>query len=114
TRNMGRTLTAEVRYVGTLSVKQIRTVNLNTSNFLRNPLFQELDRIRRGNDATPLLNAMLQGINMCYTGANCVTQYVDSGGATVAAQYGTIGSTTANGTLQTPAYQIRLNPTFNA
>src|SRR5207244_132572 len=85
TRNVGRTLTAEVRYVGTLSVKQIRTVNLNTPNFLRNPLFQELDSIRKGTDGTPLLNSMLQGINTCFAGANCSTQYVDAGSA-VAAQ----------------------------
>src|SRR6185369_11274187 len=29
------------------------------------------------------------------------------------AQYGPIGTTTADGTLQTPAYQMRLQPTFN-
>jgi hypothetical protein len=54
-RNITRQISAEVRYVGTLSVKQIRTVNLNTNNSLRNPLFQELDsrnvQLEQGNDA---------------------------------------------------------------
>jgi hypothetical protein len=56
---------------------------------------------------------MLNGINTCFTGTgspNCSTQYVDSNGATVTAVYGPIGSTP----LQTPAYQMRLNPTWNA
>jgi hypothetical protein len=112
TRNIGRLLTANVSYVGTISQKQLRNVNLNTNNFLRNPLFQELDSIRRGTDNTPVLTQMLQGINICYTGANCSTSYVDQSGATVTAQYGAIG-TTVGGTPQTAAYQMRLNPTFN-
>src|SRR5262249_28041427 len=75
-------------------------------------LFPELDSIRKGTDNTPLLNQMFQGINLCYSGATCSTQYVDANGAVVAAQYGAIG-TTVSGVAQTPGYQMRLNPTFN-
>ena len=112
-RTVSRRLTAEVRYVGNLSVKQIRTINLNTNNFLRNPLFSELDSIRKGADVTPLLTQMLTGVNMCFAGAGCATSYVNSAGQTQTAQYGAIGTTTADGTLQTAAYQMRLLPTFN-
>jgi hypothetical protein len=112
TRNLTRLLTAEVRYVGTLSKKQLRTENLNTNNFLRNPIFQELDSIRRGTDTTPILSQMFQGINTCFATANCSAQYVDTNGATVNSQFGNIG-TTVNGIDQTVAYQMRLNPTFN-
>jgi hypothetical protein len=55
---------------------------------------------------------MFAGINTCFTGANCATSYVENG-ATVTAQYGAIG-TTVNGVQQTVAYQMRLNPTWNA
>jgi len=112
TRSVNRHVTADLRYVGTLSVKQVRTQNLNVVNFLNNPLFAELDSIRKGADNTPLLNQMFQGLNLCFTGATCATQYVDTNGATVTAQYGAIG-TSVNGVAQTPGYQMRLNPTFN-
>jgi hypothetical protein len=108
-RNFGRKLSTEMRYVGTMSTHQLRTTNLNTSTFLRNPLFQELDSIRRGTDATPLLDQMFQGVNMCFTGAGCPTTYLDASGTPVTAVYGPIGSTP----LQTVGYQMRLHPTFN-
>ena len=51
TRNIGRSLTVDVRYIGTMSRKQIpspSTFNLNQGNFLDNNLQHELEIVRAG------------------------------------------------------------------
>src|SRR5262249_27786478 len=101
------------RYVATQQVHSLRTLNLNELNFLRNPVFQELDLIRRGVDNpanTPILTQMFGGVNTCFTGAGCPTTYTDvNGGPSITAVYGAIGSSS----LQTVGYHLRLNPNFN-
>jgi hypothetical protein len=86
--------------VGTLSRKLYSSINLNSNNFLYNGLAAEFDNIRIGADGTPILDRMLNGVNICLTGC------------TAGQPYGAIG-TTVNGVLQTPAYQMRSSATFN-
>jgi len=58
TRNIGRALTVDVRYVGTLSRKQVVSTNLNTVNYISNGLYLELDKVRRGEQST-LINSLI-------------------------------------------------------
>lgn len=106
TRNVNRYLTADVRYIGTLSRKSFTTLNLNTANFLYNGLLDGLNAVRTGTEITKtasdpksLLDQMFNGINLCVT--NC----------TSGQSYGAIG-TTVNGVFQTAAYQMRSSSTF--
>src|SRR5262249_15915353 len=87
TRNLSRTLTLDVRYIGTLTRKNFNTVNLNVSNFTTNGLKEAFDAARSGGESA-LLDQMFNGINI--------------GGA----GYGPVG-TTFNGVLQTGAMHLR-------
>ena len=53
-----------------------------------------------GTDNTPILNKMLNSVNICVTGC------------TAGRTYGVIG-TTVNGVVQTAAYHLRSSSTFN-
>jgi len=106
-------LTADVRYIGTLSKKNYTTVNLNTSNFLYNGLLDALDRVRTGTEITKtasdpksLLDQIFTGINLCTTAA-----LPNSGSCTTGQPYGAIGQT-VNGVYQSAAYQMRSSSTF--
>jgi hypothetical protein len=101
TRSLRRNMTLDVRYVGTLAVKQFRSINLNSPNFLYNGLGAEFDKIRTGGESD-MLNNMFQGINLC-TGVLCGN----------AASFGPIGQT-VGGVLQTAAVQMRSSSQFNA
>ena len=46
TRNVGRKVTVDVRYVGTLSRKLYGTIDVNSSNFLYNGLKEAFDSAR--------------------------------------------------------------------
>ncbi len=66
-RNIGSNLTVDVRYIGTLSRKGIRGLNLNLPNLTTNGLGQALLAARRGEDPK-LLDDMLRGVNFANTG----------------------------------------------
>jgi hypothetical protein len=98
TRQVTRNLQVDARYIGTLAVKQYRTMSqFNTANFTYNGLAAEFDRIRTGGES-PLLDSMFNGINLCVNGC---------GGGT----FGAIG-TTVGGVPQTAAQQMRSSTTF--
>jgi hypothetical protein len=114
TRSVGRNVTVDMRYVGTLSRKLFTTLNLNENNFLYNGLLDALDRVRTGTEITKtaadpksLLDQIFNGINLCTSTAN-----VNVGNCTTGGTYGPIG-TTVNGVFQTAANQMRSNSTFN-
>jgi hypothetical protein len=88
TRNVGRNLTLDARYIGTLSRKLYGSIDLNSSNFLYNGLKEALDAARRGGESA-LLDQMFQGVNLI-------------GGSGT----GPVG-TPVNGVLQTGAGQLR-------
>jgi len=48
TRNLNNFLTLDVRYVATLSRKSSGTLNLNTTNYFNNGLFEEFRKLRAG------------------------------------------------------------------
>ena len=62
TRSIGSHLTADVRYIGTLSRKSIQTVNLNTVNFINNGLMDELIKVRAGGESDMLNNLIPSGV----------------------------------------------------
>jgi hypothetical protein len=67
TRNIGSSLTVDVRYIGTLSRKQLNSVNLNSVNIYAKTggkrLIDLFDAARRGDDPKELDN-MLRGISL--------------------------------------------------
>jgi hypothetical protein len=89
TRNVGRSLTVDARYIGTLSRKLYGSIDINSSNFLYNGLKEAFDAARAGSESD-LLNRMFSGVNLV-------------GGAGT----GPVGTTPPNGVLQTGAGQLR-------
>jgi hypothetical protein len=87
TRNIGRSLTLDTRYVGTLSRKLYGTININSPNFLYNGLKEAFDAARSGGESA-LLDQMFRGINIAGAG------------------YGAVG-TVFNGVVQTGAMHLR-------
>jgi hypothetical protein len=87
TRQVGRNLTVDVRYIGTLGRKLYDSVNLNSSNFLYNGLKEAFDSARAGGESE-LLDRMFQGINIAGNG------------------FGAVG-TSFNGVQQTGALHLR-------
>jgi hypothetical protein len=78
TRSVGRSMTLDVRYVGTLARKQAGSLNLNTNTSMYNPeIFDALERTRRGENVD-LFDQMLAGLdltNATYTVNNQTIQY---------------------------------------
>jgi hypothetical protein len=97
TRNVGRKLTVDVRYVGTLSRKLYAGLDINASNFLYNGLKEAFDAARGGGEST-LLDQMFNGIQVATTGCLSPT------GASVTC--GPVGSS-SGGVLQTGAMHLR-------
>jgi hypothetical protein len=60
TRTVSRSLTVDVRYVGTLARKQFMGLNINTANFRTNGLKDAFDIVRAGGES-PLLNDIFKG-----------------------------------------------------
>jgi hypothetical protein len=58
TRQIGNSLTVDVRYIGTLSRKQITSVNLNEANWIANGLKEELDIVAAGGESQ-MINDMI-------------------------------------------------------
>ena len=98
TRSLNQHMTLDVRYVGTLARKLYNGggINLNAPNFMYNGLLAEFNRIRAGGES-PMLDAMLNGVNICTTGCT--------------GTFGLIG-TSVNGVQQTAAMQMRASSTF--
>jgi hypothetical protein len=61
TRNLTPRLVMDVKYVGTLGLKQYQNINLNIPNFLYNGLKDAFDVVRAGGES-PLLDNMFRGI----------------------------------------------------
>jgi hypothetical protein len=100
TRQVSRNLQVDARYIGTLAVKQYRTLGqFDTANFTYNGLAAQLDSIRQGGEST-MLDQMFNGINLCVTGCGAGT-------------FGAIG-TTVGGVPQTAAQQMRSSTTFQS
>ena len=64
TRNIGRALTVDVRYIGTMSRNLFITTDLNAPNYFQNDLgydlFGELEKIRSNDDyQSPLINSLI-------------------------------------------------------
>ena len=97
TRNVGRNLTVDARYIGTLSRKLYDSININSPNFLSNGLKEAFDAARSGEESA-LLDQMFKGINVAGTG--CATA---SGTAVTC---GAVGSS-AGGVSQTGAMHLR-------
>jgi len=58
TRQVGSTLTVDVRYIGTLSRKQMGTININQNNWLNDGLKAAFDTARAGGESA-LLNQLI-------------------------------------------------------
>ncbi len=87
TRQVGSSLTVDVRYIGTLSRKGVTTVNLNEDNWLRNGLKEAFDSARTGGESA-LLNQLIPPGSLNFggtgTGADQLRSY--SGTSTMLAQ----------------------------
>jgi hypothetical protein len=105
TRNIGRNLTLDTRYIGTLGRKLYDSININVPNFLHNGLKEAFDTARSGGEST-LLDDMFRGINVAGTG--CATP---QGTAVTCA---TVGSTNTQGVMQTGAMHLRALASGNA
>ena len=73
TRNVGRNLTLDARYIGTLSRKLYDSINLNSANFLYNGLKEAFDAARAGGES-PLLDQMFKNVNIAGTGLSGAEQ----------------------------------------
>ena len=95
TRSIGRAVTVDARYIGTMGRQQLVNTNLNQSNYLAsvggyNPLYQELEIVRQGGQSA-LLNSLIQeGTLAANSATNPSTSNTGSG------QLRRAGSTGAN------------------
>src|SRR4029079_7898396 len=87
TREIQKSVTLDVRYVGTKGTKLYGSIPLNQANFLTNGLKEALDITRAGVNAA-LCDQMLKGINLNGAG------------------FGPVG-TSVNGVLQTGSMHLR-------
>jgi hypothetical protein len=115
TRSLSKSVTLDLRYVGTLSRKQWNPVfNINIPNFLYNGLAGAFDAARAGGESA-LLDQIFNGINL---GAGTVGSGGFTGAAALRAD-SRFNSNLANGnysavaaTLNTINYTAALNPTL--
>jgi hypothetical protein len=68
TRNLGRRMTLDVRYVGTVARKLFSEQPVNSPNFLTNGLKQAFDLARAGQEST-LLNTLTSSVNGAFGGS---------------------------------------------
>ena len=83
TRNINSFLTADVRYIGTMSRKMVGKVPVNAANYINNGLMDELIKIRRGsNDPAdfPILDT--------YIAPYTLSAYAESAADQIRAAYG--------------------------
>jgi hypothetical protein len=69
TRNLGSNVTMDVRYIGTLSRKQVATVPLNSANFINNGLLAAFETARNGGESSLLNSLILPGTLTSTAGA---------------------------------------------
>ena len=58
TRNIGRSLVVDVRYIGTLGRDQVGSLDLNANDYIRNNLYSELEIVRQGGESK-LINSLI-------------------------------------------------------
>jgi len=106
TRTVNRSLTLDVKYIGTLARKSYATQNLNINNFRTNGLLAALDAARRGDDAnTGLLDQIFKGINLC--ASNTPGTGATQGACIAPATAGVAAYGPIDGVTQRAAVQIR-------
>jgi hypothetical protein len=124
TRQISRSTTLDIRYVGTFGRKQQGTLNLNLPNVYHNPeLFQALTDARAGKcTASGYASYIAQGINPCdvagdpvlldqlLAGLNIQTPGVT--GPSGQGAFGAVGTVNAAGVFQSGAQQLRKSATF--
>ena len=109
TRNIGRNLTVDVRYIGTLSRNSVTSTDVNTANWYQNGLYNELLKVRQGkqsdyiNSLIPnrtLLDDPRDGITNVYTGVvytgSDQVRNATGGGAFAGTGSGALNSTQAD------------------
>ena len=100
TRQIGSNLTVDVRYIGTLSRKQVSGMNLNSANFINNGLVEALDIARAGGESE-LLDRLIQPFTlwMAASGAEQLRTYFGTNTNLATGNYAAVASTlaTANG-----------------
>jgi len=77
TRNIGRALTVDLRYIGTFSRNQVSGINVNNNNYINSGVAAEFEKIRRDDASDPdryqsdLINSLLPkgGYNATMAGA---------------------------------------------
>jgi hypothetical protein len=110
TRAITRSLSVDVRYIGTLGRRQWNVAfDTNVPNFLYNGLKEAFDAARAGSDSSPalqVLEQMFNGINIAGTG--CTTP---AGASTPCAP---VGTTNSAGVLQTAGMHLRASSTFQS
>jgi hypothetical protein len=74
TRNLGNNVTVDVRYIGTLSRKQIGNFTLDSVNFINNGLLAAFDIARAGGES-PLLNQMILPNTLNNAPTTCVAPF---------------------------------------
>jgi len=111
TRQLGSSLTVDVRYIGTLSRKQMGTINLNTNNWLKNGLKEAFDAARAGGESA-LLDQLMPSHTFAgnpwdppNTGAQQLRSSYKTSGDLANGNYNAIASTlrTDNGTYVVPS-----------
>jgi hypothetical protein len=108
TRNLGRKMTLDVRYVGTVAKKLFAEVPVNSPNFLTNGLKEAFDLARSGQESA-LLNSLTSSVNSRFnnsgadwlraqtTGANMANMLAVGNYAGLADQLAFTNGSTANG-----------------
>ena len=109
TRNIGRSLTVDVRYIGTMSRDLVTNTNLNQSNYISTGLYQELEKIRSSETSqSALLNSLVPSGVMVAGGTgsdqmrNTFNPYAGTGNLAVGNFQGVVNTlSTTNGGLNT-------------
>ena len=99
TRNIGKNLTADLRYIGTLSRNQITTTNLNSVNYLANDFYKELIKVRTGEESL-LINSLFPAGTMvagAYTGSEQLRRYSSTNANLARGNFNSVTSTLATG-----------------
>jgi hypothetical protein len=106
TRQIGSSLTVDVRYIGTLSRKQISSMDLNEANWVNNGLKEALDIARAGGESD-LLNEMIPPYSLWYasSGAEQLRTYYMTKTYLAIGDYETLANVlgTENGLISTPS-----------
>ena len=78
-RSIGRKMTVDVRYVGTVARKLFSEQPVNSANFLTNGLKEAFDAARAGGEST-LLNDLTSSVNGAYGGSGATWLRQQTGG----------------------------------